>query len=266
MIYEEEPPTRFHGEVVSALKKINLERKTCDVWKTHSLRKRGRPPLSDEMVLRAILFVMRTGLPWRDLPSSFGHWNTLFKRWRKMVREGVWTRVLARLTRKSRGRYRFIDSTFMKVHQHGQGAVGGSQPQQIGLTKGGHNTKCFAVVNGQGKAVLLMLFPGQTAETTAAEAALASLKKKIVVGDKGFDSDAFRIAIHELGGLSCIPPRANRIDPFPWDLETYRQRHKVENYFQRIKEFRRVATRYDKTATSFLGFITLASITDWLKL
>ena len=78
---------------------------------------------------------------------------------------GLWTEILGHLARKPKGQLRFVDSTFIKVHQAGQGAIGGSKDQAIGLTKGGHNSKLTAAVDERGHVVALLLFPGQCAET-----------------------------------------------------------------------------------------------------
>jgi len=182
------------------------------------------------------------------------------------VDAGLWAEVLGHLVRKPKGTLRFVDSTFIKVHQAGQGAIGGSQNQAIGLTKGGHNSKLTAAVDEQGHVVGLLLFPGQCAETTAAKKILPLLAKTMVfVGDKGFDSDELRALIENNGGVACIPPRSNRTS-YRWcDPEFYRKRHLVENIFQRIKYWRRVATRYEKLASTFLAFATLACSIDYIR-
>ena len=179
---------------------------------------------------------------------------------------GLWTEILGHLARKPKGQLRFVDSTFIKVHQAGQGAIGGSKNQAIGLTKGGHNSKLTAAVDERGHVVALLLFPGQCAETTAAKQLLPLLAKTMVfVGDKGFDSDELRQLIEDNGGLACIPPRSNRTSHRWCDPEFYRKRHLVENIFQRLKYWRRVATRYEKLASTFLAFSTLASSIDYIR-
>jgi transposase len=182
------------------------------------------------------------------------------------VDSGLWTKMLGRLAARPKGNLRFVDSTFIKVHQAGHGALGGSKNQAIGLTKGGHNSKLTAAVDEEGHVVALLLFPGQCAETTAAKELLPLLAKTMVfVGDKGFDSDELRALIEDNGGLACIPPRSNRTS-YRWhDPAFYRKRHLVENIFQRIKYWRRVATRYEKLASTFLAFATLACSIDYIR-
>jgi transposase len=112
----------------------------------------------------------------------------------------------------------------------------------------------------------LLLFPGQCAETTAAKQLLSVLAKIIVlIHDKGFDTDEIRQHIEDNGGLACIPPRSNRTSHRWCDPECYRKRHLVENIFQRLKYWRRVATRYKKLASTFLAFSTLAFSIDYIR-
>jgi transposase len=107
--------------------------------------------------------------------------------------------------------------------------------------------------------------PGQTDEVKAAAPLLETLRRILLVGDKGFDRDGLRQRMLDQGCLVCVPPRSNRHRPAWWSRGLYRQRHKIENFFQRIKIHKRVSTRYEKLAHTFLNFILLAAVLDWLK-
>ena len=86
-----------------------------------------------------------------------------------------------------------------------------------------------------------------------------------LIADRGYDSNPFRAALAERGIAACIPPKKNRKQPIPYDKALYRQRYHVEIMFGRLKDWRRIATRYDRCATTFFGAITLAAIvTFWL--
>lgn len=82
----------------------------------------------------------------------------------------------------------------------------------------------------------------------------------MVLGDRGYDSDEIMLYIEDPEGLHTIPPRSNRHDQRKYDKERYKERHLVENFFEKLKHFRRVATRYDKLSSSFFAFVLLASI------
>jgi len=87
----------------------------------------------------------------------------------------------------------------------------------------------------------------------------------VLLGDKGYDSDWFRAALESRGINVCIPPKANRKVQYHYDRQLYRQRHKVENMFGRIKDWRRVATRYDRCAHTFMSAISIAAtVCYWL--
>jgi hypothetical protein len=108
------------------------------------------------------------------------------------VEAGLWTEILGQLARKPKGQLRFVDTTFIKVHQAGQGAIGGSKNQAIELTKGGHKSKLTAAVDERGHVVALFLFSGQCTETTAAKQLLPhSAETMVFVGDNGFDPMTF---------------------------------------------------------------------------
>ena len=94
--------------------------------------------------------------------------------------------------------------------------------------------------------------------------ALPVTKPRFVLADKGYDGDEVRQELLLRGILPVIPPRSNRLDPAPCDYRRYKDRNRIERMFSRLKQFRRIATRYDKTALSFLAFLGLAAARMWL--
>lgn len=109
------------------------------------------------MIVSGILFVLRTGCPWRDLPEFFGKWQTVYSRFRGWCRDGLFHRMLTRLARKAVGRLRHLDCSHIKLHQHGANPAGGQTAQAMGRTKGGLNTKLSALVDARGRAVAVGL-------------------------------------------------------------------------------------------------------------
>lgn len=214
-------------------------------------------------MVEAMVYVLRVGCPWRDLPDHYGPWSSVYTRWRRWCRRGVWQRILELFDVLEWGQLRHIDATHIKVHQDGSSG-GHQETQAMGTTKGGLNTKVTVMVDGQGRALQIAVAAGQRADVQAVQAIELPAKKQ-VVADKGYDSDAFRQAIVARGSTPCIPPRNNRKYPARWNRGWYRKRHQVENFFQRIKRLRRVATRYEKLALHFLGFVQLAAVLDWLN-
>ena len=216
-------------------------------------------------MVEAIFYVLRTAIAWRDMPACYGSWNSVYSRWRRWCASGLWQEILQLLSRHAVGRVRFIDGSHIKLHQFGANPAGGQKAQAIGRTKGGLNTKLCALVEGQGRLMGAVVVPGQTYEVEAAAPLLESLKNMLLVGDKGFDSDALRQQLLNQSSLASIPPRSGRRSPAWYHRGFYCQRHKIENFFQRIKIYKRVSTRYEKLAVTFLNFILVAAIFDWLK-
>ena len=218
----------------------------------------GRSGADNRLFVEAVLWIVRVGAPWRDLPQDFGNWNSVFQRFRRWVRSGVFDQLFEALAADADFEYVIVDGTIVRVHQHGSGARGGTQA--IGRSRGGLTTKIVALVDALGNLVRFVLLPGQRHDSVGVAPLLTDLDFAALLADKAFDSDGFRTELGNRGAVAVIPPKANRVTPIPCDFEMYKWRHLVENFFCKIKEFRRIATRYDKTDTSFAAMIHLVGI------
>ena len=138
-------------------------------------------------------------------------------------------------------------------------AQGGPQTQAIGRSPGGLTTKILAVVDALGHLGRVILLPGQRHDSVGVAPVLDGIELFALLADKAFDSNAIRALIAERGAVAVIPSKADRSVPIPHDAEMYKWRHLVENFFCKIKEFRRIATRYEKTDTSFSAVIHLVA-------
>jgi transposase len=116
-----------------------------------------------------------------------------------------------------------------------------------------------------GNPVEFVLTAGQEADVTQAEPLMEGHKAGAFIADKAFDSDAVVAAAQRQGAEAVIPPKKNRKVPRDYDKHLYRERKKVEWFINLIKQYRRVATRYEKTARNFLGFVQVASIMVLLR-
>ena len=224
----------------------------------------GRSGADNRRFVEAVLWIVRVGAPWRDLPEAFGNWNSVFQRFRRWVKAGVFDRIFEALSDEADFEYVIVDGTIVRVHQHGTGAKGGTRSQAIGRSRGGLTTKIVALVDALGNLVRFVLLPGQRHDSAGVAPLLTDLDFSALLADKAFDSDAIRADLDERGAVAVIPPKANRVTSIPCDFEMYKWRHLVENFFCKIKEFRRIATRYDKTRTSFEAFLSLAAAKIWL--
>jgi transposase len=113
--------------------------------------------------------------------------------------------------------------------------------------------------------VVVELGPGQEADVTRMEELVQASVDRLevvdeAVADKAYDSDAARGALIDLNICPVIPNKKNRLEPWPFEVETYKMRNRVERCVNKLKQFRRVATRYDKLAVTFRGFVVLACI------
>lgn len=139
-------------------------------------------------------------------------------------------------------------------------------PQALGRSRGGFSTKIHATCDSHGNPLRFILTPGQASDHTQAQALLAEFQaEEAVLADKGYDSDALVETIVQTGAACVIPPTKNRKVQRAYDTHLYKERNQVERLFNKLKNFRRVATRYDKLDVAFLGFIYLAAIFLWLK-
>ena len=210
-----------------------------------------------------MLFRLREGCSWRAL-SIFAAHTTIYARWQQWCENGVWDKILEFLASKASGKLWAIDSTSIKVHKHAHGAPKAVGDQGIGRSRGGANTKVHALVDKKGRAVRLIPTANNRHDLVVAAQLVEGVCGRTILADKAYDSDDFRQLLGGLDLKACIPPKSNRIVDIAYHKGHYKHRHHVENFFQRLKEYRGVATRYEKLASRFMGFVTLAAICDWL--
>lgn len=136
------------------------------------------------------------------------------------------------------------------------------QNQCIGITRGGRNTKIHAVVDALGNPIYVQLSSGNVHDSVIAEDVLnhITLDGTIVMADKAYGKYDLREYIANHNADFCIPPKVNETDPWYCDWIQYKERHLVECFFNKLKDFRRIATRFDKLASRFLAFVHLGCI------
>ena len=237
------------------------------------------------------------------MPREFGPWQTLWKRHAAWSADGTWARILAELQARADelGELDWlvgVDSSIVRAHQHAAGARRRgarlnhksrprSRPEQaLGRSRGGWSTKIHLAVEGGGRPLALHLNGGHTSDTTQLERVLAKVsvpragpgrprsRPARVIADKGYSSRANRRLLRRRGIGAVIPERDDQLAnrrrrgrrggrPYGFDAEAYRDRNLVERGFNPFKQWRGLATRYDKTATNYLGGLQLASAIMW---
>ncbi|MET9369881.1 IS5 family transposase [Streptomyces griseoflavus] len=268
---------------------------------------RGRPWRDHRQVVNGVLWRLRTGAPWRDLPERYGPWQTVYERFARWEADGTWERLLeyVQVYDDAEGRVEWIvavDSTINRAHQHAAGArkrgtrngdeledpARSQAHQALGRSRGGLITKVHLAVDGRGLPLSIVLTPGNVNDATAFADVLDGVRiprvstgrpratPRRVLGDKAYSSRAIRQLLRRRGIAATIPERRDQLAnrrrkglwggrPPAFDREIHRDRNVVERCFARLKQFRAIATRFDKLADRYRAGIVLASLILWLR-
>ncbi|MFF7183618.1 IS5 family transposase [Streptomyces sp. NPDC008121] len=261
----------------------------------------GRPRLDDRVVLNGIVWKLRTGTAWRDVPARYGPWQTLYTRFRRWALDGTFTKMLTAVQaeKDAAGDIDWlvsVDSTVARAHQHaagarkkGQGTGDEVHDHALGRSRGGLTTKIHLACDGRGRPLGFVLTGGNAADCTQFERVMDAIKvlrvgpgrprtrPDHVLGDKGYSSRKIRAYLRKRGIEHTIPERrdqrANRRRKgrtggrsCGFDKQLYKRRNVVERCFNRLKQWRGIATRYDKTRESYRAAVTIASLFLWLNL
>src|ERR1700730_1401081 len=135
----------------------------------------------------------------------------------------------------------------------------GTQSQAIGRSKGGMTTKILALTDALGNLVRFVLLPGQRFDTIGVPPLIEGVEFGALIADKAFDSNDIIAKLNECGAKIVISQHPRRTTPLQIDTEMYKWRHLIENFFCKLKEFKRIAMRADKTDQSFQAMIHLAA-------
>jgi transposase len=134
----------------------------------------------------------------------------------------------------------------------------------VGRSRGGRNTKIHALADAKGRLIAILLTGGEAHDCPVAERLICRVQRpKRMLGDKAYDSAELREELDEQGTESVIPNRSNRRQPFSFSKRLYKLRWRIEVAFNRLKDFRRIATRYDRLARNYLASVCLAAALVW---
>jgi len=253
-------------------------------------------------VLNGILWTLRTGAPWRDLPERDGLWKTAHERLRLWTADGTWDKILAEVIVRDDavGEVEWVisvDSSVVRAHQHAAGARKGGRTatvdalavegEGLGRSRGGLGTKIHLAVDRRGRPLRVPLTPGQAGDNSRpppldgirvarVRPGRPRSRPEMVIADKAYSHPSTRQALRDRKIRFGSPERDDQIArraargsrggrPPAFDAELYKQRNVIERCFNRLKQFRDLATRYAKRAAYDHAELTIATIILWLR-
>jgi transposase len=210
--------------------------------------------------LESISFIMRTGAQWRELPKCYGHFKTVHKRFLSWAKKDIWNSIIFYFSQDCDVESIMLDGSVVRAHACASGYKKNSQEAQaLGRSKGGFTTKIHALVDALGNPLRFILTPGQSSEIKQASKLIEGIQNRNVLGDKAYDCDSFIQQIELQNCVPIIPPKENRKIKRELDYTLYKERHLIECFFSKVKQFRRVFSRFDKMAVAYMGFLAFAS-------
>ena len=183
------------------------------------------PPVNDRRIVSGIIFVIRNGLRWRDAPAAYGPHKTIYNRFIRWSRPGVFNRIFAKLAAQGRKPNQLlVDAIYLKAHRTAASLLKeGLFPGRIGRTKGGLNSKLHAVCDDRGRPRVMLLTEGQMSDYKGAPLMFVAMPQApVLLCNRGYDADWFRQALAARGTVACIPSRKNRKVAIPHDAILYR--------------------------------------------
>ena len=261
----------------------------------------GRRFRDHHQVINGILWRIRNGTPWRCIPAEYGPWSTCYDRFRRWERDGTWDRIVQSLIDQHHDEIDWAnvaqDSTFIPTHRSATGAP--HTPAQadaerevidheyLGRSRGGRTTKIHAIADQYARPLTVLLTPGQASDGANLMPTLSTLRvnkpgrgrprtrPKRVIVDRAYGARSYREQLHRRG-IGCVCPerkdaKRNRLAkgskggrPPAFDAEAYKGRNVIERCFNRLKDFRCVAMRYEKRGRSYRACVLVAMMVMWL--
>ncbi len=241
----------------------------------------GHPNNDHRPIINGMLWINPTGAPWRDMPERYGKWTTISSRFYRWQKAGIWQRILDTLQSQANNQQQldwaiqYVAGSIVRAHQHAAGARHSQAEQEAsGRSQGGFSTKVHVRCEGKGKPMTFVLTARQRHEATVFErlmtqAAVQRLERgrpkqrpHPIVADKGYSSHKIRATLRRRGIAHTMPHKANEHRTGPFNRAMYRSRNIV--LINRLKQYRRIATRCEKRAENYLAMLLLTAIIAWL--
>ncbi len=221
-----------------------------------------RKRCDDRYILSGIIWVIKHGASWRQIPEFYGKWTTIYSRFRRWSILGIFQKILAFFSSKLRKRcIAMIDSSYVKAHRTACSMRSDNKPRKLGRSHGGITSKIHLLCNADGKPMDFIISEGNRHDVKIAPNLIARNKMKCIVADKAYNSKKIRLLLAQRHIEGCIPAKSNAKIPIEHDRETYKKRHVIENMFARIKDWKGLALRTNRNAHTFHSFVCIALFT-----
>ena len=216
--------------------------------------------------IEAIYYMSRAGSSWRLLPYYYGDWRSVHKRFKSWSDQGIWQKIFKMAQINPDMEYVMIDSTIVRAHACSAGYIKNNQSEKaLGRSAGGFTTKIHTLVDALGNPLEFIVTSGQKNDHTQAEQLTKNMYNTYVLADKGYSSYSFIKQLYNQNCVPIIPPKTNFQQPWNYDKHLYKERYLIECLFGKSKHFRRIFSRFDKSATSFLSFVQFVGALIWFK-
>ena len=217
--------------------------------------------------MEAVYWMMRSGAQWRELPSKYDQlWNSVFHRFNEWSKKNIWAELMQYCIVDPDLEYLLLDSTVVRAHACAAGYKKNKQHEEgLGRSKGGFSSKAHVATDSLGLPLKIIVTAGQTNDITQAIDLVKDIKAQYALGDKGYDSDTLREALKKNDCIPVIPGRSNRIIAITIDKDIYKFRNEIECFFSKIKHYRRIFSRFDKSLRNYLSFLSFAGAILWLR-
>ena len=216
--------------------------------------------------IEAIYYLCRSGCQWRLLPFYYVEWRAVHKRFKQWDERNIWKKMFEYFQNDPDMEWVSLDSTIVRAHACAAGYNKDSQAQEaLGRSKGGFSTKIHTMVDALGNPLKFLLTAGQRHDIIQAKNLIDDINSTTVIADTAYDANDFIEALHSKQCEPQIPSRRNRKKPRDYDQHLYAERHTIECFFGKVKHFRRVFSRFDKSARSYLAFLQFAGMLIWLR-
>ena len=225
---------------------------------------RGVERADDRRVISGIVHVLKSGCRWCDCPPEYGPHTTIYNRFVRWAERGIWDACSANLPEGVLDSHTDDRLDPCQSAPLGIGRKRGEHKQAVGRSRGGRNTKIHALADAKGRLIAILLTGGEAHDCPVAERLIDRVEEaECMLGDKAYDSAELRQKLDRRGTKPVIPNRSNRKRPFRFSKRLYKLRWRIECAFNRLKDFRRIATRYDKLARNYLASVCLAAALVW---